>query len=56
MNSLIDMAQGGLTFPTNFFTVRRSYLATNRIKIVNSMKAIIESLYTLKKDRGLGSS
>jgi len=53
MNSLIDMAQGGLTFPTNFFTVRRSYLATNRIKIVNAMKAIIESLYTLKKDRAL---
>ena len=54
MNSLIDMAQGGLTFPTNFFTVKRSYLATNRIKIINSMKAIIEGLYTLKKDRALG--
>jgi len=46
--------QGGLTFPINFFTVKRSYLATNRIKIINSMKAIIEGLYTLKKDRALG--
>ena len=54
MNSLIDMAQGGLTFPTNFFTVRRSYLAANRTKIVNAMKAIIEGLYTLKRDRPFG--
>ena len=54
MNSLIDMAEGGLTFPTNFFTVKRSYLATNRAKIVNFMKATIEGLYTLKRDRALG--
>ena len=54
MNSLIDMAEGGLTFPTNFFTVKRSYLATNRPKIIAFMKATIEGLYTLKKDRALG--
>jgi len=54
MNSLIDMAEGGLTFPTNFFTVKRSYLPANRGKITNFMKATIEGLYTLKKDRSLG--
>jgi hypothetical protein len=54
MNSLIDMAEGGLTFPTNFFTVKRSFLAANRGKIINFMKATIEGLYTLKKDRPLG--
>jgi NitT/TauT family transport system substrate-binding protein len=54
MNSLIDMAESGLTFPTNFFTVKRSYLVTNRPKIVNFMKATIEGLYALKKDRTLG--
>jgi NitT/TauT family transport system substrate-binding protein len=54
MNSLIDMAESGLTFPTNFFTVKRSYLSTSRIEVVNFMKATIEGLYTLKKDRALG--
>ena len=54
MNSLIDMADSGLTFPTNFFTVKRSYLGANRAKVVNFMKATIEGLYTLKKDRTLG--
>jgi ABC-type nitrate/sulfonate/bicarbonate transport system substrate-binding protein len=54
MNSLIDMAESGLTFPTNFFTVKRSYLVTNRPKIVNFMKATIEGLSALKKDRMLG--
>jgi hypothetical protein len=54
MNSLIDMAESGLTFPTNFFTVKRSYLSTSRIEVVNFMKATIEGLYALKKDRALG--
>jgi NitT/TauT family transport system substrate-binding protein len=54
MNSLIDMAESGLTFPTNFFVVRRSYLEANRPKVVSSIKAVIEGLYTLKKDRALG--
>jgi len=54
MNSLIDMAESGLTFPTNFFVVRRSYLEANRPRVVNFMKAVIESLYTLKKDRAFG--
>lgn len=51
MNSLIDMAEGGMVFPTNFFTARRSYIASNRARIVNFMKATIEGLFTLKKDR-----
>ncbi|HEY2989615.1 MAG TPA: ABC transporter substrate-binding protein [Candidatus Binatia bacterium] len=54
MNSLIDMAESGLTFPTNFFVVRRAYLEANRPKVVSSMKAVIEGLYRLKKDRTLG--
>jgi len=54
MNSLIDMAESGLTFPTNFFVVRRSYLEANRPKVVNFMRAAIEALYTLKKDRAFG--
>ncbi|HEY1269234.1 MAG TPA: ABC transporter substrate-binding protein [Candidatus Binatia bacterium] len=54
MNSLIDMAEGGIVFPTNFFTARRSYIASSRAKIVNFMKATIEGLYALKKDRALG--
>jgi ABC-type nitrate/sulfonate/bicarbonate transport system substrate-binding protein len=54
MNSLIDMAESGLTFPTNFFTVKRSYLAVNRPKVVSFIKATIEGLYLLRKDRALG--
>src|SRR5258706_11194573 len=54
MNSLIDMAEGGLVFPTNFFAARRGYIASSRAKIVNFMKATIEGLYTLKKDRAFG--
>jgi ABC-type nitrate/sulfonate/bicarbonate transport system substrate-binding protein len=56
MNSLIDLADSGLTFPTNFFTVKRSYLAANRPKIISFMKATIEGLYLLKKNRSLAIS
>lgn len=54
MNSLIDMAESGIVFPTNFFTAKRGYIASNRARIVNFMKAAIEGLYTLKKDRAFG--
>jgi hypothetical protein len=34
--------------------VRRSYLTTNRAKIVNAMKAIIEGYFMVKNDKALG--
>jgi ABC-type nitrate/sulfonate/bicarbonate transport system substrate-binding protein len=54
MNSLIDLAESGVPFPQNCFIVRRSYLAANRVKIVNGMKAIIEGYFMVKNDRALG--
>jgi NitT/TauT family transport system substrate-binding protein len=54
MNSLIDLAESGVPLPQNCFIVRRSYLAANRVKIVNGMKAIIEGYFMVKNDRALG--
>ena len=54
MNSLIDWRESGVPFPQNCFIVRRSYLAANRIKIVNAMKAIIEGYFMVKNDKPLG--
>jgi NitT/TauT family transport system substrate-binding protein len=54
MNSLIDLAESGVPFPQNCFIVRRSYLAANRPKIVNVMKAIIEGYFMVKNDKSLG--
>ena len=51
MRSLIDLADTGIPFPQNCFIVRRSVLAEKRSMIVNSIKASIETLYLLKKDR-----
>jgi NitT/TauT family transport system substrate-binding protein len=54
MSSLIDLAESGVPFPQNCFIVRRSYLAANRAKIVNAMKAIIEGYFMVKNDKSLG--
>jgi len=54
MNSLIDLAESGVPFPQNCFIVRRSYLAANRAKIVNAMKALLEGYFMVKNDRALG--
>ncbi|HEY7165237.1 MAG TPA: ABC transporter substrate-binding protein [Candidatus Binatia bacterium] len=51
LNSLIDLAETGVPFPQNCFIVKRSYLESNRAKIVNGMKAIIEGYYMLKHDK-----
>jgi ABC-type nitrate/sulfonate/bicarbonate transport system substrate-binding protein len=51
MRSLLDLADSGVPFPQNTFIVRRSVLAEKRPMVVNSMKAAIETLYLLKKDR-----
>ncbi|MBI4489305.1 MAG: ABC transporter substrate-binding protein [Deltaproteobacteria bacterium] len=53
MNSLIDLAESGLPFPQNCFMVRRSYLEENRSRVINSMKAVIEALYILRKDKNV---
>lgn len=51
MRSLLDLAESGVPFPQNTFVVRRGLLAEKRPMIVNAMKASIETLYLLKKDR-----
>jgi ABC-type nitrate/sulfonate/bicarbonate transport system substrate-binding protein len=51
MRSLLDLADSGVPFPQNTFIVRRSVLAEKRPMVVNAMKASIETLYLLKKDR-----
>lgn len=51
MNPLIDLAESGLPFPQNCFMVKRSYLEANRNKVTNFMRAIIDGLYTLKRDK-----
>ena len=51
MRSLLDLADSGVPFPQNTFIVRRSVLAEKRPMVVNAIKASIETLYLLKKDR-----
>ena len=53
MQSLIDMSETKIPFPQNSFIVKRSYLEIYRDKVVNLMKAVVESIYLLKKDRPL---
>jgi ABC-type nitrate/sulfonate/bicarbonate transport system substrate-binding protein len=51
MRSLLDLADSGVPFPQNTFIVRRSVLAERRAMVVNAMKACVETLYLLNKDR-----
>jgi NitT/TauT family transport system substrate-binding protein len=51
MREVIDLADSGIPFPQNCFMVRRIYLDQNRPKVVNFMKAVIEGLYVLKKEK-----
>jgi NitT/TauT family transport system substrate-binding protein len=53
MQSLIDMSETKIPFPQNSFIIKRSFLEANRDKVVNFMKAVVESIYLLKKDRAL---
>lgn len=53
LNSLIDLAESGVAFPQNCFIVKRSYFDANRPKIVNAMKAVVESYFILRKDKPL---
>ena len=53
MRSLLDLADSGVPFPQNCFIVKRSYLAEKRSVVVNAMKASIEALYLLKRDKSV---
>jgi NitT/TauT family transport system substrate-binding protein len=53
MNLLLDMAAAGLAFPQSALMVKRSYLDSNREKVTAFLKALIEGLYIVKKDKPL---
>ena len=53
MQSLIDLMESKTPFPQNCFIVKRGYLEANREKVANFMRAVIESIYLVKKDRAL---
>ena len=53
MQSLVDLMESKTPFPQNCFIVKRSYLEANRDKVGNFMKAVVESIYLLKRDRAL---
>jgi ABC-type nitrate/sulfonate/bicarbonate transport system substrate-binding protein len=53
MQALIDLMESKTPFPQNCFIVKRSYLEANREKVRNFMKAVVEAIYLLKKDRPL---
>ncbi|MGE5302523.1 MAG: ABC transporter substrate-binding protein [Alphaproteobacteria bacterium] len=53
MRPLIDLAKSGVPFPENCFVVKRSYLAEKRNVVVNALKASIEALYLMKRDKNV---
>ncbi len=53
MQSLIDLMETKSPFPQNCFIVKRNFLDANRDKVTSFMKAIVEAIYLLKKDRAL---
>jgi len=53
MNLLLDMAEAGMAFPQSALMVKRSYLDANREKVTSFVKALIEGLYLVKKDKAL---
>jgi ABC-type nitrate/sulfonate/bicarbonate transport system substrate-binding protein len=53
MQSLIDLMESKIPFPQNCFIVKRNYLESNRGKVTNFMKTVIEAMYLLKTDRAL---
>lgn len=55
MQSLIDLMESKIPFPQNCFVVKRSYLESNRDKVGNFMKAVVEAVFLLKKDRTLAA-
>ncbi len=53
MKSLVDLGDIGTPFPLNCFMVKRSYLNANRDKVVNFVKAVIEGLFVIMKDKAV---
>src|SRR6266511_3653583 len=53
MNLLLDMAEAGMAFPQSALMVKRSYLEIHREKVASFVKALIEGLYLVKKDKAL---
>jgi NitT/TauT family transport system substrate-binding protein len=53
MRFLLDLADSGVPFPQNCFIVKRSFLAAKRGVVINAMKASIEALYLLKRDKSV---
>jgi NitT/TauT family transport system substrate-binding protein len=53
MRSLLDLAESGVPFPQNCFIVKRSYLSEKRNVVVNALKASIEALYLMKRDKSV---
>jgi NitT/TauT family transport system substrate-binding protein len=53
MNLLLDMAKAGIAFPQSALMVKRSYLDMNREKVTSFVKALIEGLYLVKRDKAL---
>lgn len=51
MRSLIDLAATGTPFPQNCFMVRRSFLKAHHGDVVRFMKAAIDGLFILKRDK-----
>jgi NitT/TauT family transport system substrate-binding protein len=53
MHVLLDLADSGVPFPQNCFIVKRSYLTEKRNVVVNALKASIEALYLMKRDKSV---
>ena len=49
----LDLADSGVPFPQNCFIVKRSYLTEKRSIVVNALKASIEALYLMKRDKSV---
>ena len=45
-----------MAFPQSALMVKRSYLEINREKVASFVKALIEGLYLVKKDKGFGNT
>jgi NitT/TauT family transport system substrate-binding protein len=53
MRSLLDLADSGVPFPQNSFIATRKFLAEKRAVVVNALKASIEALYLMKRDKSI---
>ena len=53
MNLLLDMADAGMSYPQSCLMVKRSYLETHRDQALRVVKALIEGMFSARRDRGL---